>query len=168
MQLGFSESRQGYTPSELARGWIAKYGIRSLTNCNDDEWMLGSYFHLTKERLRHPFRPALFWLKLKWEDGIGLTWMRRDTVETTNRSFEIDHIIAKYPEVDNGARDLWYFRLYALYFSKMSYQVFESQYECISWWDLARFQTLYPDILPTMQQMQDELKNWVIEVTGDN
>lgn len=140
----------------LAHGWIGHYGIRSLPNIYNEDWMLASYIQLADAWLEYPLR-ACYTCRVRVEDMSGLSWFRLDAVDTNSRLLNIDHIILRYP-VDDSARDLWFYLIFvACVKGKTNFEI-ECEWESISWWDLARFHTLYPGVLPTMREMRDQLK----------
>ncbi|KAK7757511.1 hypothetical protein SLS62_000526 [Diatrype stigma] len=128
----------------------------------DPAWnVLWHYFSPWENRIARDIEIWILFM-LEWYE-IGLSWMRMSPDDTMYRSLNIDHIIARYPEVEIGARDLWYYLIYVGCKTDKSQMEINIEYECISWWDLARFQTLYPGVLPTLQNMQDELMDYCLK-----
>lgn len=70
------------------------------------------------------------------------------------RSFNIDHLLARFPQEENGACDNWYFTIIS---EQHNPQYTDSQPlpSETAWWDRARINTVFPGILPSIAEIQD-------------
>ncbi|OTA81273.1 hypothetical protein M434DRAFT_37590 [Hypoxylon sp. CO27-5] len=138
---------------DLIIAWLSKYGLRGLDRLNRRDSLLLSFLHLEIELREFPFRFQRYCI----HDPEGGTWLKPVGGDIMTRSFNIDHIMAMFPQEDTGACDNWLFDMAAIYLDEegLSGQIPVGT----SWWDLARIYAVYPSTLPTMEQMQALLKH---------
>ncbi|KAI2782240.1 hypothetical protein F4815DRAFT_498134 [Daldinia loculata] len=128
--------------------WYTALGLRGFDKLADDEFVSRNAANI--ETNRYPFRCICYF-------GLGVsgfTWLRPVGETLMVRSFNIDHLLARFPQEENGACDNWYFTIIS---EQHNPQYTDSQPlpSETAWWDRARINTVFPGILPSIAEIQD-------------
>ncbi|RYO80331.1 hypothetical protein DL766_001659 [Monosporascus sp. MC13-8B] len=156
--------------NHLATRWLAKYGIRGLASLGDDDYMRSSFKDLADDCVEHPFRSDCF-----CSDLVGCSWLKLAGEDIMIRSLDIDHILARYAEEENGARDYWFFGLADdIHCFKDTKRLPGDANGAAVWWDLPRINAATTGALPSMEKMQAMTRNdeydaspYILETDGD-
>ncbi|RYP85755.1 hypothetical protein DL769_000929 [Monosporascus sp. CRB-8-3] len=140
---------------DLAARWLSKYGIRGLANLGDDDYIRSSFKGLADDCLERPFRSECF-----CSDLVGCSWLKLAGGDIKIRSLDIDHIVARYAQEENGARDYWFFCLVDDLECFRDTRGLPGEAHVIAvWWDLPRINAAITGVLPSMEKMQAMTKN---------
>ncbi|RYP06530.1 hypothetical protein DL765_009451 [Monosporascus sp. GIB2] len=141
--------------THLATRWLAKYGIRGLAGLGDDDYMRASFKDLADDCVERPFRPHCF-----CADLVGCSWLKLAGEDIMIRSLNIDHILARYAQEENGARDYWFFGLVDdIHSFKDTGGLPGDANGAAVWWDLPRINAAITGDLPSMEKMQAMTEN---------
>ncbi|KAI0848485.1 hypothetical protein F5Y00DRAFT_262581 [Daldinia vernicosa] len=82
----------------------------------------------------------------------GFTWLRPAGGSLRVRSLNMDHLLARFPQEENGACDNWYFTIIS---EQHNPEAYLSLLSGILWWDRDRTNAQYPGVLPSTAEIQD-------------
>ncbi|KAF3069072.1 hypothetical protein GL218_08064 [Daldinia childiae] len=142
---GSINMRQG---DVVYNSWYAATGLRGFDKLADDEVVSLNTADIETS-------PEVFRRKCYFAPGVsGFTWLRPVSGDLMVRSFNIDHLLATFPQKENGACDNWYFTIVSEQHNPLYADSELLPWET-AWWDRARINTVFPGILPSIAEIQD-------------
>ncbi|KAI0110648.1 hypothetical protein F4776DRAFT_674384 [Hypoxylon sp. NC0597] len=141
---------------DLIKTFLTKYGLRGLDRLNHRDSLLLSFLHLEIELVGRPLRSERYCI----HDADGCSWLKPVEGDVMVRSYDIDHILAAFPQEDRGPCNNWFFSLAIMSLSELLNETLHNDIVFqISWWDLARIHAVFPSFLPSMEYMQALLEH---------
>ncbi|KAI1413898.1 hypothetical protein F5Y13DRAFT_188875 [Hypoxylon sp. FL1857] len=139
----------------LVTRWLSKFGLRSLSILGDLPTLITSFDDLEDDLdLRDlPFRPARYCAT----DFTGCTWLRPVGGDVMIRSFDIAHVLARFPEEERGPCNTWLFQIASEVLPEDLNRL-PAKYST-AWWDLTRVHAAFPDTVPGIDELQVMAQN---------
>ncbi|KAI1134753.1 hypothetical protein F5Y05DRAFT_421923 [Hypoxylon sp. FL0543] len=128
--------------------WLSNWGIRGLDRLDDMDFLESSLDDLEAASVEKIFQNARFCRR----DYPASTWLKPVGQDMTKRSLDIKHILARFPQDDTAACQMWYFELCkdVGLFKGRGHGPSDSS----KWFDLARVHAVHPGVVPSLEEMQ--------------
>ncbi|KAI1655921.1 hypothetical protein F4813DRAFT_397852 [Daldinia decipiens] len=128
--------------------WYTVLGLRGFDKLADDEFVSRNAANI--EAGQKFFRCVCYFAL----GESGFTWLRPVGGNLMVRSFNMDHLLARFPQEENGSCDNWYFTIISEQHNPQ-YAGFQPLPDETVWWDRARINAVFPGILPSIAEIQD-------------